>query len=264
MNLLRVKQLIKKKLKDIYRMFFKTIFGNGKIDKSGKGIINLIDVGAIGSLPSPWFENSGHIKNVLGFEPNDNQKKTKGIHKLDSALWKKKERRYFYIYNHIDGSSLFEQNHEYVDANFDELKKIGSSKLASTWKKRSTLVKTLTLECITLDDAIKSLDSPINFHFLKIDAQGAEYEILQGANFFLSSDHCLGLHLELFNKPMYKGIKLFDEVNSFLEEQGYELVKKFPPHGTFLSQNDCLYLKKEYNSEFTKIYDLIKTINGIQ
>lgn len=263
MTLARLKQVVKKYLKDVYRKIQKVFLGYGKIDKNYKGVINLIDVGAIGNLPSPWFENSGVIKNVLAFEPNDNPKKTKGFYKLDTALWSKSESRSFYIYKQIDGSSLFQQNHEYVDANFEDLKKIGSPKMARTWKNRSKLVKTISMDCTTLDNAIASLEDKIDFHFIKIDAQGAEYEILSGANRFLKSDHCLGLHLELFNKPMYKGIKLFDEVNSLLEGYGFVLAKKFPPHGTFDSQNDCLFLKKDCKPELIQVYDFIKKVYAI-
>ena len=62
MSRIRIKQLVKKKLKDIYRSIMKILFSYGKININGEGIINLIDVGAIGNLPSPWFENSKKIK----------------------------------------------------------------------------------------------------------------------------------------------------------------------------------------------------------
>ena len=93
-----------------------------------------------------------------------------------------------------------------------------------------------------------------SFHFLKIDAQGAEYEILEGAQKFLDED-CLGLHLELFTIPLYKGIRLLPQVEDYLSGLGFELVKKFPAHGSFDSQNDCVFLKKQANN---RIVDIIR------
>ncbi len=262
MNVNRAKQLAKKQAKNLYRGFFKIMFGHGKINKKGKGRINLIDVGAIGNLPSPWFEHAGHIKNLLAFEPNDKSVKGENHHKISKALWSKEEEREFYIYNQIDGSSLYEQNREYVAENFDELKKSGNPKLANSWMRRSSLVKTEKMQCTTLDSVIEKLESPIDFNFIKIDCQGAEYEILQGAKKFLETD-CIGLHLELFRLPMYKGIKLLPEVSSFLESYGFQLAKKFPPHGTFDSQNDCLFLKSKVEKDKKDIYQTIEAIYGL-
>ena len=98
------------------------------------------------------------------------------------------------------------------------------------------------LHCKPLDDVIADLDSDEPFHFIKCDAQGAEYEILLGAKNVLA-DSCVGLHLELFSLPLYKGIKLAPDVIKLLEAHGFRLEYKFPPHGTFDSQNDCLFIK---------------------
>jgi hypothetical protein len=91
---------------------------------------------------------------------------------------------------------------------------------------------------------------------LKIDAQGAEYPILKGAEKLLSGS-CIGLHLELFVIPLYKGIKLLDEVKGYLRGFGFELLKKFPAHGSFDSQHDCLFLKASPNSEIEKAISVI-------
>lgn len=89
-----------------------------------------------------------------------------------------------------------------------------------------------------------------------IDAQGAEYEILKGSQSFLS-ESCIGLHLELFTLPLYKGITLLDDVEAYLLNFGFQLVKKYPAHGTFDSQHDCLFLKDRADP------DLLATIRNI-
>ena len=104
------------------------------------------------------------------------------------------------------------------------------------------------IACRKLDDVLQELRHPFPYHFLKIDAQGAEYEILRGSENFLK-DACLGLHLELFVLPMYKGIKLLPEVVEYLDPLSFELVKKFPAHGSFESQHDCVFLKRGNEGE---------------
>ena len=129
---------------------------------------------------------------------------------------------------------------------FENLKKRGSAHLAETWFDRSELVSTSELTCKTLDEVIVSQFPNREFHFLKIDAQGAEFNILNGAEVLLRGS-CVGLHLELFTIPLYKGIVLLDEVVDYLLQLDFELLKKFPPHGTFDSQHDCLFIKKSGN-----------------
>lgn len=164
----------------------------------------------------------------------------------NTAVWEKEETLPFYIYKGLNGtgSSLFEQNLEYVRNNYDDLKRVGPQHLAETWFDRSQLVDTIELKCRTIDDVLMLEFPSTPFHFMKIDAQGAEYNILKGSQAFLSGS-CVGLHLELFVLPLYKGIALLDEVEEYLEKFGFRLTKKFPAHGSFDSQHDCLFIKEQ-------------------
>jgi len=237
--------ILKKKVTkaiDISRAY---LLGYGKINKKKKGIINLIDVGsASGDLPTPWYEKSGFIKKLLCFDPQEGNKTEKNVITIGKGLWKTETTVPLYHCAHPSGASLFKQNLEYVDANFDWLKQKGPSDYANTWHQRSKQKGQENVEVTTLDKVFSRLNLDFSFDFLKIDAQGAEYEILLGGENFIKNS-CLGLHLELFNVPLYKGIKLEPEVTKYLAGFGFSLVKKFPFHGTFNSQNDCLYLKLE-------------------
>jgi FkbM family methyltransferase len=209
-------------------------------------IVNLIDVGSAGTLPYPWRQNTDKILHLLKFEPRDNSKeKNPYIVSVDVALWSTNCERDFYIYKGHggQGSSLFQQNYEYVQENFEKIRNRGPEDLANTWFERSQLDRVEQIRCRRLDDLLEELDHPFQYHFLKIDAQGAEYEILKGAERFLR-ESCIGLHLELFTLPLYKGIKLLPEVVEYLESYNFELVKKHPAHGSFDSQHDCVFLKK--------------------
>jgi hypothetical protein len=83
-----------------------------------------------------------------------------------------------------------------------------------------------------------------------IDAQGAEMNILRGAERLLRGP-CIGLHMELFTLPLYKGISLLPEVQAHCAALGYQLVKKFPAHGSFDSQHDCLFLRDGADAALT-------------
>jgi FkbM family methyltransferase len=72
-----------------------------------------------------------------------------------------------------------------------------------------------------------------------IDVQGAELEVLKGfgeKNFALMNH----LKIEVSKTPYYKGGVLFDELNLFLNEKGFELEpgQEIPDHG------DVFYVKK--------------------
>lgn len=215
---------------------------------------NFIDIGSIGGLPKPWDKYSDNIDFLLNFEPNDTAVVTEKTMTYNTAVWEKDETLPFYIYKGFNntGSSLFKQNYTYVKNNWEMLKNRGSAKLADSWFDRSTLIETKKLKCRALDNILKEEFPNKKFHFLKIDAQGAEYNILKGAENFLSTS-CIGLHLELFVIPLYENIMLLDEVVLYLKKFGFELVKKFPTHGTFNSQHDCLFIHKNRNKELANI-----------
>lgn len=240
-------QTIKDKLRPIKKM----IFPPPKI--------NFIDVGSVGELPMPWRNHSDKLNYILKFEPQEDSKNENKIISLDKALWSKAEQRKFYIYKGFDhsGSSLFEQNYSYVEENFDDLKKRGIKELAETWFDRSKLVKTEVIQCDTLDHILSEIK--VKYDFIKIDAQGAEYEIIKGAESFLKST-CLGLHLELFNIPLYQDIKLLEEVKMHLDLIGFELVFTMPAHGSFNSQHDCIFLKRNPTIQQFKKIELIKRV----
>ena len=72
-----------------------------------------------------------------------------------------------------------------------------------------------------LDD-ISELDlNNFNKIFVKIDTQGYEEQVLEGAKNILNKIE--GFQLELSIYPMYKGQKLFNELYKVVEDMGFEL-----------------------------------------
>jgi len=217
-----------------------------KINYRNKGVFNFIDIGSVGGLPKPWKSNANIIKFLLNFEPNDLPKRGPNFMTCNTAVWESETIAPFYIYkgSNAMGSSLFKQNFSYVKEHYNVLKQRGPIHYAETWFERSALVETRQIQCRPLDTIIEDFFPTTPFHFLKIDAQGAEYPILKGAQSLLKGS-CIGLHLELFVLPLYEDIVLLDQVQAYLERFGFYLIKKFPPHGTFDSQHDCLFLRKD-------------------
>ncbi len=250
----KAKELVSKKLLTLFSPRY-------KLNHRDSGLIGFIDVGSIGGLPAPWSSNANLVKFLLNFEPNDSPTRGPNFMTYNTAVWEREETLPFYIYKGFNatGSSLFKQNFEYVRSNYDDIKNRGPQHLAETWFERSQLVNTTELKCRTIDEVLMDeFPSPL-FHFIKIDAQGAEFNILKGSQDLLSGS-CVGLHLELFVLPLYEGIVLLDEVEAYLNNFGFRLIKKFAAHGTFESQHDCLFLKEQGDP---KLLTTIRNIYGI-
>lgn len=251
-----------RRLKKVIKLIISNLQRKYQLNYRDRGELNFIDIGSIGGLPAPWNFAANKIKFLLSFDPSESPKRGSSFMTYNSALWEEEETRPFYIYKGFNGtgSSFFKQNFKHVQDNWDMLRKRGPRRLAETWFERSELIDTQELKCRRLDDVLSEEFPNTPFHFLKIDAQGAEYNILKGAVTFLS-DSCIGLHLELFIVPLYEGIAMLDEVESFLNSYGFKLIKKFSPHGSFESQHDCLFLKEGKNSRLDSLIRSVYNIN---
>lgn len=217
--------------------------------------INLIDIGSIGGLPKELSDNRNKIDKILSFEPFE--KDSNNILKQNVAVWNKKCTKDFYIYNSPHGSSLFMQNYEYIGKNYLNLiKESQETKQTKNWFQRSLFVEKKQVNCDTIDNVLQNID--IEFNFLKSDTQGCEYQMLEGAANFLSTD-CMGLQLELYNIPIYKDIILKEEVIEFLKFYGFTILKKLSTCGTFASQDEYVFIRDGVNNEYTdtirKIYE---------
>jgi FkbM family methyltransferase len=206
--------------------------------------VDLIDIGAVGGLGSPWREHPEATGHVLGFEPNEPARRdgTRWTH--DSAIWHRNGRARFYVSGADgSGSSLLRQNPAWVAANFAQLAKQGDRRLNRTWQERSQISKVVEVEVRTLDGVLAELpaDAP-RFRFLKSDTQSGEWFVLQGALEFLARD-CVGLELELFRYPLYRGMVLEDDVKAWLAERGFRVAGWSGYQASFESQADYLFLR---------------------
>lgn len=83
--------------------------------------------------------------------------------------------------------------------------------------------------------------------FLKLDVQGFEYQVLQGAGRFLQA--VAGIQLELSLVPLYDGEHLFRPMLRDLEDGGFDLWSMVPgfvdPATGRLLQLDAIFFRKE-------------------
>jgi FkbM family methyltransferase len=98
----------------------------------------------------------------------------------------------------------------------------------------------------TLDSLGTDLATSTEHIFLKLDVQGFEYKVLQGAKQFL--DRVVGIQIELSLIPLYDGEHLFHPMLHDFEERGYEMWSLIPglvdPYTGRLLQLDAIFFRK--------------------
>lgn len=90
----------------------------------------------------------------------------------------------------------------------------------------SRYVNKETVEMITIDSVIDNYKLPNDTLFVKIDVQGFEKKVIQGA--INSIDRITGFQLELSLFEIYKGAPLFREMLDMLNHYGFSLMSFEP------------------------------------
>ena len=98
----------------------------------------------------------------------------------------------------------------------------------------STYISSEKVKLCRLDNiAQKYFKNNNNLVFLKIDVQGFEKQVLEGASQILSKIH--GIQLEMSLVPLYKNQPLYQEIIELMKELGYELHAVLPGFTDFKS-----------------------------
>jgi FkbM family methyltransferase len=152
----------------------------------------LIDVGARGGIARKWEPLKSSMK-VIGFEPDGNEceqlNETAGNDQvyLPTALFNKRGKIKLNLTRNPACCSTFEPNYALVDRFLaaEDFEMTGSIKV----------------NCNTLDEMIKTTDIK-GVDFIKLDTQGSEPQILQGAENVLSKYHVFGIEVEVEFSPL--------------------------------------------------------------
>jgi FkbM family methyltransferase len=114
----------------------------------------------------------------------------------------------------------------------------------------NTVVGTQKVRVKKLDDVFESLaghEAPL---YLKIDTQGFDAEVLDGARQVLS--RIRALQLELAVQPIYKGAPNYREVLRGLEDSGFELSGMFPvsfDESLRIVELDCVVIARNWKTD---------------
>ncbi|MBI2288076.1 MAG: FkbM family methyltransferase, partial [Chloroflexi bacterium] len=170
----------------------------------------LIDVGARGGIHPKWRPLHGVIK-AIGFEPDADECRRLNEAAVNNhtyfpvALFNKKGKVNINMTREPVCSSILEPNHALLNRFLasEEFEVTGSIEVTCD-----------SLDGIVQNNGIKDID------FIKLDTEGAEYDILLGAKKVLSQS-VFGISLEMLFNRQRIGEPLFSEIDLFLREQGF-------------------------------------------
>lgn len=173
-----------------------------------------VDVGARGSLDRPWSLMPSRSLLVVGFEPDEaeckrlNQEAAIGRCYIPAAIWSKAGQVPFHLAKIRTCSSVYPPN----------------TNLLSPFDQQHTdcrqTDKIISFPAITLDAALA--EQKISCDFLKIDTQGAEYDILEGGELSLQRD-VLAVLVETWSFEVHQGQKFTSDVMSLMRANGFNL-----------------------------------------
>ena len=215
-----------------------------------ENMIILVDVGALGGVSTKW--KNVEYKAVL-FEPGADAKIKNRSNwlVLPVALSDRKGQQNLYVTKKRSCSSLYEPNHELLEKYSNSL--------------RFEVVEKVNIDTDTLDNQL--LENKIgDVDVIKLDVQGGELSVLKGATRSLAKT--VAVEIEVAFVPMYKDQPLFGEVDSFLRDKGFDLIKftnlEEWKNGkrTALIWGDAVYLKRLESLSMEKRYKL-KIIKSI-
>jgi FkbM family methyltransferase len=103
----------------------------------------------------------------------------------------------------------------------------------------------------TLDRFVEKMQIE-NIDILKIDTQGSEYSVIEGAAQTIDAQKVRLIYLEIITMPAYKEQKFFDEVLHLLRLKGFHLHNFFNfsfTNAGELRQLDAIFLSEKYYAE---------------
>lgn len=194
------------------------------------------DVGANIGQYAKLFRSAGFRGQIFSFEPQQNAFQKLKKYAAHDNMWK--------VFNAGLGNTdeMLELNVSINSVSSSLLDMDDALKKAAP---ESGFISTELIQVNRLDTIIKEIAGDRRI-FLKIDAQGFESKILEGAEGCFNN--IFALQLELSCVELYKGEKLFDEMKVFVESKGFYLSSlesgfSDPDTGQLL-QAEAIFLRK--------------------
>jgi len=175
----------------------------------------ICDVGARGGLEPQW-QVFGSQACLIGFEPDatecdrlQDSRSSANYQIYPLALGKQRERRLFSVCRYPGGSSFYPAALEFIQ------------RFPPEYAQELTVLQTLEVETVSLDQFVRDYEIP-TIDFIKLDVEGSELDILQGAEDILQSS-VLGLSLEVLFHASMRHQPTFSEIDQFLQAMGFQL-----------------------------------------
>jgi FkbM family methyltransferase len=199
-------------------------------------IHDCFDVGANTGQYAKMLQDTGFKGTIYSFEPQS-QAFSK-LHKkaVGHSAWKT-----FNIgLGDTDGTAIINVSKNSVSSSILDMNKLSVDIVPET-----EYISKEEIKVSRLDTFLKEMNFSKRF-FLKIDAQGFEWKILQGAEDCFNNIYAL--ELESSYVSLYKEEKLFDEMKRFIESKGFYLCSlesgfSDPRNGRLL-QVEMIFLKE--------------------
>lgn len=175
--------------------------------------LTLIDVGVSGGISKRWRCAEKYLQ-VVGFEPdkrafNDLSHEVSDKQKfINTALHSSEDTIKMYMTKKQECSSIFPPDKHFL-AQFPEVQ-------------RFEVVDSINLKVERLSSELLNNKGVNNADFLKVDTQGGELFILQGAQDLLINN-LFGIEVEVEFVPIYINQPLFCDVDKLLQGAGYQL-----------------------------------------
>ena len=172
----------------------------------------ILDIGASNGGYAQLVRSIGFKGKIISFEPiSDTFVKLRKKSRFDGnwtalnmALGDTDSEKEINISANYDSSSFLIMNDNHLIAN--PISKFKGTEKVSVKK---------------LDSVYNKYVSPHNNVLLKLDVQGYEKQVLEGAN--QSLKYIKGIQIEMSFEELYKGSLLFDEMKKWLENEGFTL-----------------------------------------
>lgn len=175
----------------------------------------ICDIGARGGIEHQWHCYDRQAR-FIGFDPDPQECNRLNQEFVDrnyqcypAALGKQTETKTFFICRYPGGSSFYPANSLFLD------------RFPSEYSEELEVINTAELTTINLDLFVRQTGIS-NLDFMKVDAEGSELHILQGAENILKNS-TLGLSLEVLFHSSLRSQPTFSEIDLFLNSLGFHL-----------------------------------------